>query len=303
MPYPDHPSAAELETAVAAASEAGRAIRDLSERAAAATYTKADGSPVTDADLAADRAIRAILAARFPADPVLTEEGADDPARLASSRCWIVDPLDGTAEFVAGSGNFDVLVALVVDGRPVAAAACHPPTGLVCAAALGGGAWTTTPDHPRPRPLRFPPLPPASAPRLATSTWFGAPANAAILARVAARVGAGPPEPTRVGFSPRQFFDPAHRRDALIGLRAGDDPHQAMGWEWDFAVADLIVREAGGLVTDLDGRPHRYNKPDTHNLGGLLAAVDPALHARLLAALVPERPGGGGAANAPPDPT
>jgi len=282
----DHPYAAELAAAVAAASEAGRVVRDLYERAAAATYTKTDGSLVTDADFAADRVVRAILHERCPADPILTEEGQDDPARLASERCWVVDPIDGTDQFVRRTGEFDVLVALVVDGRPVAAAGCHPPSGLVLGAAAGGGAWVERESERR--PLRYPPVA-GSPPRVATSVWLGAPANLDILGRVAARLGAAPTAILPTGVSPRLFATNGDRVfDALVGLKLGLD--QTMAWEWDFAVTDLIVHEAGGVFTDLWGRPHRYNKPVPRNVGGLVAAADPATHTRLLAALRPELP-------------
>jgi 3'-phosphoadenosine 5'-phosphosulfate (PAPS) 3'-phosphatase len=275
---------AEIDTAVRAATAAGRVVRDLYDRAAAATYAKADGSPVTDADLAADRVVRALLAERFPDDPILTEEGADDPTRLASARCWIVDPIDGTEEFVRRTGEFDVLVALVVDGRPVVAAGYQPATGLLCAAAAGGGAWTQRNGDER-RPFRLDPVPFGTPPRLATSTWFGAPANLPVVGGIAARLGAVPPDVHGTGFSPRLFL-PVRRCDAMVGLNRG--PDQTMAWEWDFAVADLFIHEAGGVVTDLRGAPHRYNKPSPRNHGGLLAAVDPVTHTRLVETVPPE---------------
>ena len=82
----------------------------------AAVYTKKDQSPVTDADLASDRVIRAQIAAAFPDDAILTEEGSHDPAgRIAASRCWLADPLDGTQQFIERMGEFDVFLALVVE--------------------------------------------------------------------------------------------------------------------------------------------------------------------------------------------
>ena len=279
----------ELEAAVLSATAAGRAVRDLYDRAAAATYAKADGSLVTDADLVADRIVRVILAERFPADPILTEEGSDGEQRLASARCWIVDPIDGTDQFVRRTDEFDVLVALVVDGRPVVAAGYQPPTGLLCAAARHQGSWTRRDDEPERRLVRLDPVPADRPPRLATSVWFGAPATLPALTRVADRLGATPPETHLTGFSPRLFL-PERRCDAMIGLITAVD--QMMAWEWDFAVADLFIHEAGGLVTDLQGQPHRYNKPRPCNEGGLLAAADPAVHARLLATLQPELPTG-----------
>ncbi len=279
----------ELETAVAAATAAGIAIRDLYDRAAAATYTKTDGSPVTDADLASDRIIRAALAARFPDDPILTEEGIDDTARLASSRCWIVDPLDGTNQFVDRTGEFDVLIALVVAGRPILGVSFHPPSGLLCAGVVGQGVWLQQGQDRQ--EVRLAPVPEGAAPRLVTSVWFGAPATLPGLTRVSSRLGAAVPETLLVGFPPRLMVLPKRRFDAYLGLPTPERPD--MGWEWDFAAADAIVHAAGGVFSDAAGHPHQYNKPCLRNTGGLIAASDPDTHALLVAALSSEMPAGG----------
>lgn len=281
--------AAELETAVAAATEAGAAIRDFYERNAAATYTKGDGSPVTDADLTADRIIRARLHERFPHDAVLTEEGVDDTARLDAARCWIVDPLDGTAQFVARTDQFDVLIALVVGGRPVVGVAYQPAADVLCAAVAGHGAWIERSGERR--PLRFLPVPPGQPARPTTSTWFGGPATMPSLYRMAERARAADPAVVDVGFQPRSFVASmlAERPfDAFIGLVTA--PDQTMASEWDIAACDVITNEAGGVFSDLWGRPHRYNKATARNLGGILVATDPATHARLLEAIQPELP-------------
>lgn len=290
MSRPDvHPYDIELETAVRAAVDAASVIRDLYDRVAAETYTKSDGSPVTDADLAADRMIRVRLSERFPDDAILSEESEDDPVRLTASRCWIVDPLDGTAQFVARTGDFDVLIALVVGGRPVVAVGCQPTTGLLCGAVAGGGAWTATSVEAARTPLQF--APPARPPRIATSIWFGAPLNAPLVGSVAGRLGAAPPPVAETGFSPRIFLpvDGQRRLDAMLGIRPQHDDAQEMGREWDFAVADLVITEAGGVVTDLAGQPHAYNKPSTRNRGGLLAAVDRDTHRQVLQAVADVR--------------
>jgi 3'(2'),5'-bisphosphate nucleotidase len=269
---------AELDAAVAAALAAGAIIRDFYDRAAAATYAKSDGSPVTDADLAADLAIRSVLTERFPAIPILSEEGHDDAARLGSRRVWIVDPLDGTEQFIRRTGDFDVLVALIADGRPIVAASCQPTTGTLVTAVVGRGAWIRQEEE-TPRRIRFDPA--SDAPRVATSKWFGAPDNAPIVDDVAARLNVPPLPPSRTGLSPRLFVSP-RPYDAVVGVRVGDD--QTMASEWDFAAGDLVIHEAGGLITDLSGQPYRYNKPQPRNRGGLIAAVDPATHNRVLAA-------------------
>ena len=112
---PDYTS--ELEFAIATAIEAGEGIRRLYDANSARTYMKPDESPVTDADLASDRIIRSRIVATYPNDAILTEEGVDDEVRLSAERVWIVDPIDGTIQFVERTGQFDVLMALVVD-RP-----------------------------------------------------------------------------------------------------------------------------------------------------------------------------------------
>ena len=279
MPSLDLPYRAELDVAIAAALAGGRVVHDFYERAATATYEKTDGSPVTDADIAADRAIREVLTSRVPDDAILTEEGQDERHRLDWPRCWIVDPLDGTEQFILRTGEFDVLVALVEAGRPVAVAGYQPTTATLVTATRGGGAWVRTRDG-APEQVRFSPA--AGAPRVATSKWFGAPENVALMAALAARLGTELIPATTLGFSPRMFLPP-RPLDVMVGVREGDD--QTMASEWDFAVADLVISEAGGKVTDLAGRPFRYNKPAPVNAGGLVAAADPTTHERVLSAL------------------
>lgn len=281
---PTAPFAAEAAAAVLAATKAGAAVRDLYDRAAARVYEKADGSEVTDADLASDRIIRAMTAERFPADPILTEEGKDDPARLAHRRCWVVDPIDGTREFVRRTGEFDVLIALVEDGRPVVGAGYQPTTQRLCLATLGGGAWLRDGDDAAFAPVRFAPVSDGAAPILASTIWFGSPENQPLLAKIIGRLGGQQTTPLETGFSPRTFLPDRHC-DSMVGYRPGKTAdQQGMAWEWDFAMPDLFVHEAGGLVTDMSGRRYVYNKPHPRNGGGLLAAVDPTTHARVLAA-------------------
>jgi 3'(2'), 5'-bisphosphate nucleotidase len=269
-----------------AAREAGAAILELYEGNSAASYTKHDGSTVTDADLAADEIIRSALQGAFPDDPILTEESADNGARLESSRCWIVDPIDGTNQFVRRTGEFDVLIALIVDGRPVMGLTYQPTTDLLLWAAEGSGAWYEQRDEQR--RLCFQPVPPSSTPRLMTSVWLGAPDNLPALERASAKMGGGPVIVSEFGVNVRRLLPDGDAADSLIGFRASGD--LAMAWEWDFAGPEIVIREAGGKVTDLWGNPHRYNKPVPRNNGGVLIAVDPESHARIAEALRPELP-------------
>ena len=192
----------ELEVAIAAAREAGATVRDLYDRAAAAEYIKGDGSPVTDADLAADQIIRRNLTAAFPGDAILTEEGADDLERLNNARCWVVDPIDGTQQFIERTGEFDILIALVVDGEPVVGVVYQPTSDTLLYAAQGQGAWIEQAGDRT--SLHFKAVAADQTPRIMTSFWFGAPDNLPVLQKTADRLGSETPShlPPRCHGSP-----------------------------------------------------------------------------------------------------
>jgi len=266
----------ELHVITTALGRAGAEVADLYHRAAAATYRKDDGSPVTDADLAADRIIRDELARVFPDDAILTEEGADDPARLSHPRCWIVDPIDGTQQFVDRTGNFDCLIALTIDGRPVVVGSIQPTTGLLCIAVEGEGAVSGTLGNLA--QVTFAKHPPAPW-LIGSSIWFGAPENLGVLDEIAQASDSLVIDHTRIGFTPRLFLAP-RTCDAVLGFRLGES--QFMAYDWDFAVGDLFIREAGGLLTDLTGARMRYNGARPVAETGLIAATSPEIHEHLL---------------------
>lgn len=108
--------------------QAGREALRLST-AGFDTYTKADHSPVTSADLAVNRILHDCVSTAFPDDGWLSEETADTDARLSRTRVWIVDPIDGTRAFVRGVPEFCLSAALVEEGRPIVAAIFNPSTG------------------------------------------------------------------------------------------------------------------------------------------------------------------------------
>jgi 3'-phosphoadenosine 5'-phosphosulfate (PAPS) 3'-phosphatase len=275
----------ELATALDAAKAASEAILRYYTNASASTYTKADGSPVTDADLAADRVIRERISASFPADALLTEEGASDPARLDNPRVWIVDPIDGTAQFVARTGEFDVLIALAVDGLPFVAVSANPVRGRVHVAIRGKGAWEIVGDVATPFRIELPPEPP----RIVTSKWYGGREERGdAVRRVAARIGSPEPAVLEVGYHARAWSPDGRGYDAYVGLPAPVGALAAQ--EWDLACNDLITSEAGGVFTDCWGRAHRYNKRSTNISGGILASASAGLHNRLLEALASELP-------------
>ncbi len=285
------PWSSELAVALAAVREAAAEVRRYYDLANVGVYEKEDRTPLTDADLASDRILRERVAAAFPDDALLTEESADDPVRLQHRRVWIADPVDGTQQFVNRTGEFDVFLALVRDGRPVVGVAAHPPSGQLLWATEGGGAWIER--NGEVAPLRFA-APAAAAPvRVATSHYHGAPGTLPLLTRATAAAGFQTPESLPIGFQARAFMDFASgqpRYEIFVGPGHDTDGPNFSGGEWDNAASDVIVWEAGGAFTDIRGRRFTYNKPDARNFGGIFAATDPALHARLCDALAAELP-------------
>ena len=274
----------ELDVALEAGRRASAVILDFYDRDAAEAYTKQDGSPVTDADLASDKVIREVIGAAFPDDALLTEEGASSLQRITNPRCWIVDPIDGTAQFMARTGLFDVMIALAVDGRPVLGVSVRPVGGLIHAAIAGRGAWEYDDSGRSP----FTIAPPPDPARVVSSKWYGGRDKTEELARIAERLDADTIQVQEVGFQARNFASSERAFDAFVGLPP--DSGVSIAQEWDFAAADVIVSEAGGAFTDCWGRRHRYNKRSTGISGGIVASASRALHERVLGVIAPEIP-------------
>jgi 3'-phosphoadenosine 5'-phosphosulfate (PAPS) 3'-phosphatase len=280
----------ELEVAVAAVRAAGIEIARYYEAANAKVHFKAEDSPVTEADLASDRIIREHIAAAFPTDSIMTEEGADDLSRLTAHRLWIADPLDGTQQFIDRTGDFDVFLALVIDHRPIVAAIVQPTTGIVVLAVQGEGAWIEDSEGKRPLIISREQI---DAPvRIATNRYHTPPSKWPRFVSAVTRAGIEPPTETQA-FFPRAFFDlpgaPA-RYDAYLGI--GPDPEDvASGGEWDVAAPDLVLNEAGVRFTNHRGELFQYNQPNRELRSGVIVAVDPAIHERLVAAVNEKTPG------------
>jgi 3'(2'),5'-bisphosphate nucleotidase len=270
--------------AIEIARTAGKAILDFYGTQSATEYEKSDGSPVTDADLAADQIIRDGIRDAFPDDAIMTEESADDRSRLQKSRCWIVDPLDGTAQFIGRTGEFDVMIALVEAELPVVSVIYQPTTDLLYYATPGGGAWS---GHgaaaERIRVQRF-----GEPPVIAASKYYGGNELPNTLHRIAGSVGAADPEVWTVGYQPRRIVSSTWVSDAFVGLWAPDGTRFAR--EWDLAAPDLFTTEAGGVFTDAYGVRYRYNQPETQINRGLVTSNDAELHTRLIAAIAEELP-------------
>jgi myo-inositol-1(or 4)-monophosphatase len=224
---------------------------------------KPDGhGPVTEADLAVDRMLRARLLAARPGYGWLSEESEDDPARLGSGRVFVVDPIDGTRAFVAGQRTWAHSLAVVEAGEAVAGVVHLPMLERTYAAARGGGA-------------RLNGAPIAAAAR---AELEGARVLATASQLDARHWPGGVPRVERL-FRPslayRLCLVADGEADAMLTFREA--------WEWDVAAGEVIAREAGAVVTDAAGRPVRYNSPRPASPGVIAAA--PRVHAAILARL------------------
>jgi 3'(2'), 5'-bisphosphate nucleotidase len=253
-----------------AALEAGPAVMEEYARGSA-TRSKADGSPVTLADERAEAIIRARLSALAPATPIVAEEAAAAGAPLdVGTRFFLVDPLDGTKDFISRNGEFTINVALIEAGAPVAGAVYAPAqdrlwfagaTAYVCEAPLGGELPAATAW----RKLRTRAAP-AGLIALASRS-HGDPDTEAFLARlpISERKSAG---------SSLKF---------CVIAEGGADvyPRFAPTMEWDTAAGDAVLRAAGGIVLRADGAPLDYGKIGAGlRNGGFVAYGDFRLAAR-----------------------
>ncbi|MDQ7006746.1 MAG: 3'(2'),5'-bisphosphate nucleotidase CysQ [Acidobacteriota bacterium] len=249
----------ELEVALEAAMAAGREVSRIYREGFDVRQKGAEG-PVTTADLRADEVIRQILGSAFPDDAQLSEERPDDPARMGRSRLWLIDPLDGTHQFVDRIGEFAVMIGLALEGRSVLGVVHLPEEQLTLAALEGAGAFVVEASGHR-RFLELEPWSPAlGAPRVTVSRSHAGPRTRQVLDRL---------QPSRVLRS-----GSVGRKACLVALGRAD-AYFSLGRRsshWDACAPEIIVREAGGVFLQADGRPFRYNLADVRNRQGLLAA-------------------------------
>lgn len=210
---------------------------------------KADRSPLTEADRAAHEILAHGLSGLEPAIPVLSEEAAElheYAARRGLEEFWLVDPLDGTREFINRNGEFTVNVALIREHRPVLGVVAAPALGLTYYAAEGHGAYRQA-DGSAPEPIS---VRPAATPLVVVgSRSHRGDSLDALLARL------GPCELRPMG-SALKF--------CLVAEGSADFyPRLGPTSEWDTAAAQAVLEVAGGAVTTLDGAALRYNERET----------------------------------------
>jgi myo-inositol-1(or 4)-monophosphatase len=220
------------------------------------SWEKVPGSPVCTADLEVDAFLHRELGRLLPAAGWLSEETADDPARLARDLIWLVDPIDGTRDFIAGRSGWAVSVGLISAGKPLIGMLIAPARDEEWVAVAGQGAWL-------------------NGGLLRASTRAELP-GARVPARslpLEDRDLVAVERPNSIALRIAMVAD--DRADLLATLR--------WGFEWDIGAAALIAREAGAAVGDAFGHALSFNKRDPRAFGVLVSA--PAIHAAAVARL------------------
>lgn len=238
-----------LDRLIDIAAEAGSVILDVYDREDMDVRMKDDGSPVTEADAAAEAVILAGLSRHFPEIPVVAEEevsaGRTPPE---TRRFFLVDPLDGTREFVSRNGEFTVNIALIEAGRPVAGVVHAPALGLLWAGGPGGARRANVSRSG------------------ACEGWTPLAARAAPDAGLSVVVSRRNLTPETRAYLER--FRVAHFLSVgsslkLCQLAAGEAdlyPRMSPTMAWDIAAGDAVLRAAGGMVRTLDGEPLTYER-------------------------------------------
>jgi 3'(2'), 5'-bisphosphate nucleotidase len=224
--------------------------------------TKEDDSPLTQADLASHRVITEALAALTPDIPLLSEESADVPfaERMRWREYWLIDPLDGTKEFIKRNGEFTVNIALIREHRPVLGVVHVPVSGVTYSGLVGSGARRTERSGAsRPISVR---RPCAEPPVVVGSRSHANPELERYLERL------GDYELVSLGSSLKFCL--------LAEGQADFYPRLGPTSEWDTAAAHAVVLAAGGQIVTLTGEPLRYNLKDSLLNPPFLVIADPA---------------------------
>jgi myo-inositol-1(or 4)-monophosphatase len=232
--------------------QAGQAIFQMAAKGFETAY-KANEDPVTTADIKADSILRKGLTEAFPGTGWLSEETRDDFSRLDKKLVWIVDPIDGTKEFVSGIPEYAVSVALVENGLPVLAAVYNPATEELFAAATGQGAWLNGK---------------AIKAEQAISTKL-------VLLASRSEIKRGEFKPFEPFARIRPCGSIAYKLALVAAGRADATFSLGPKNEWDIAAGVLLVSESGGKANNLNGTPFIFNQRTTL-VDGIVAATSHA---------------------------
>ncbi len=249
-----------INSVIDAAKAAGEIIQDVRSRPFDVEQ-KGEAGPVTEADRAADDLLKKELLALEPCG-WLSEETTDDPSRLDLRRLWVVDPLDGTKEFVKGIPEYTVAIALVDNGAPMLGVVHNPVTGEMYWAERGRGAFKRVESG-------------------ADEELSAVEGNGLLASR--SEVKRGEFEPFEAGWDVRIIGSTEYKL-ALVAAGAGAVFFsRGPKHEWDVCAGAILVDEAGGKATDLFGDPLRFNQPFPKTKGILCGA--PEAYRRALAEL------------------
>ncbi|MBI4750147.1 MAG: 3'(2'),5'-bisphosphate nucleotidase CysQ [Acidobacteria bacterium] len=245
----------EVDVACRLAQEAGKLILEYYDRTTRVSY-KAGDEPVTEADQAASDHILAGLHEAFPDDVLVSEEEPDNPLRREDARLWVIDPLDGTKEFIARNGEFSVMIGFVVGERPVVGVVYQPTRDRLWWAAhdqaflrIGGEQKSmkvsSTTDY--------------AAMRMVVSRSH----RNALVDQMATRLGM-----TQEIVSGSGGIKVGLIADGDAEIMFSPNPYTKI---WDMCACDVILHAAGGKVTDLQGNLLAYRGEELFNLKGVLA--------------------------------
>lgn len=247
----------ELKSAVDAAREAGSIIMQY-YKSKYEIRDKSYHNPVTTADNAADKYLRETLTAAYPDYGWLSEETVDSDERLNHTRTWVVDPLDGTKEFIEGVDHFVISVGLVENGEPVVGVLYNPASKEIFTATKGDGAYL-------------------DGEKINCSPLTNFKEMVILNSRSETRNGLWEPysndfrEQRAIGSVAYKLgLTSAAKADVFASLRPKN--------EWDVCAGHCIIREAGGEMVTLDGKPITYNNPKTLITPGIIASRKEILH-------------------------
>jgi 3'(2'), 5'-bisphosphate nucleotidase len=265
----------ELSVAIAVAREAGAAILEYYEGPLEVQekHSADDIEPVTQADRVANQVIVDRLAREFPNDGILAEESVDTHHRLAKSRVWMVDPLDGTNGFIDGNGDFAVQIGLAEDGICVLGVVYQPLTGVLYRAVLGGGTWIERPET-QPEKASVSDRRDLTTMRLAASRSHRSPRMNKVVSTFGFRE-----EVQRGSVGIKIGLIVEQQCDVYIHLSSRTK-------QWDTCAPQIILSEAGGRLTDLFGEALQYNVLEIQNRNGL-AASNGVVHEQIIETLAP----------------
>ena len=235
--------------------------------------------PVTQADRAVNELIVRALREHFPDDGILAEESVDTDRRIGRERAWMIDPIDGTKGFIAGTGDFCVQIGLAVGGRAALGVLYAPATDVLYWAARGHGAWVVRPTSEADATLKAERLSVTGETnlnqmRLAESRSHRGPRMESVVSALGVRAEV---RSHSVGIKVGLLVE--KQADLYIHLSPKTK-------QWDTCAPEAVLTEAGGRMTDVFGGPMQYNTPDVLNRNGLVAS-NGAAHGEVIARLAP----------------